>query len=190
MHDQVNEQAAITATLRGDPHAFAWLVQQYKHMVHTICFRILKNTEEAEEATQDSFVKAYQHLDRFKGTSRFSTWLYSIAHRTAISQLRKHGTPTIPIEQVMAGGPISTSAHGLEQSDRRAALNKALDRLPPEDAALISLFYLDELSIEEIVTVTGSSASNVKVKLHRLRKRLLELLQNELKEEAWTLIES
>lgn len=190
MPDPVTEQKAIAATLSGDPHAFAWLVQQYKHMVHTICFRILKNTEEAEEATQDSFMKAYQHLDRFQGTSRFSTWLYSIAYRTAISQLRKHGTPTVPLEQVMVHEPGPTSDQGLERDDRRIALNKAMDRLPPEDAALISLFYLNELSVEEIVTVTGSSASNVKVKLHRLRKRLLELLQDELKEEAWTLIEN
>ncbi|MCB9163953.1 MAG: sigma-70 family RNA polymerase sigma factor [Flavobacteriales bacterium] len=190
MRDPVTEHSAIAATLSGDTHAFAWLVQRYQHMVHTICFRILKNTEEAEEATQDSFIKAHQHLDRFQGTSRFSTWLYSIAYRTAISHLRKRGTTTLALEHAEALGPASLPEQGLDREDRRTALNKALDKLAPEDAALISLFYLQERSVEEIVTVTGVSASNVKVKLHRLRKRLLELLQNELKEEAWTLIES
>ena len=185
----VNEAQAIALARNGDHGAFAWLISTYKHMVHTACYRILRHREEAEEATQDSFVKAYQNLGSYKGGSKFSTWLFSIAYRTAISQLRKRRDGISTLDDLSAGQePSEGASAAVETSDRTAALNKALARLPAEDAAIVSFFYLEEMSVEEIVTVTGLGASNVKVKLHRSRKRLLEILQDELKEEAWTLI--
>ena len=157
-------------------------------MVHTASYRILRHREEAEEATQDTFVKAYQNLGCYQGGSKFSTWLFSIAYRTAISQLRKRREATASIDDLGAHEPTEREALGVEAGDRTAALTKALAQLPEEDAAIVSFYYLEEMSVEEIVTVTGLGASNVKVKLHRCRKRLLEILQHELKEEAWTLI--
>ncbi|MBK8339168.1 MAG: sigma-70 family RNA polymerase sigma factor [Flavobacteriales bacterium] len=184
----MNEDQAIALAASGDHGVFARLIGQYKHMVHTASYRILRNQEEAEEATQDTFMKAYQNLGGYQGGSKFSTWLFSIAYRTAISQLRRRRIPTASIDNL---GVLEPNAHdplAVETVDRSAALNKALAQLPPEDAAIVSFFYLEELSVEEIVTVTGLGASNVKVKLHRSRKRLLEILQRELKEEVWTLI--
>lgn len=185
----MNEAQAIALATSGDHGAFAWLIGEYKHMVHTACYRILRHREEAEEATQDTFVKAYQNLGSYQGGSKFSTWLFSIAYRTAISQGRKRRDGSSSIDELGAGQEPSEGASAtVEASDRTLALNKALARLPAEDAAIVSFFYLEEMSVEEIVTVTGLGASNVKVKLHRSRKRLLEILQEELKEEAWTLI--
>ncbi|MBK8499523.1 MAG: sigma-70 family RNA polymerase sigma factor [Flavobacteriales bacterium] len=185
----MNEAQAIALATSGDHGAYAWLVGKYKHMVHTACYRILRHREEAEEATQDSFVKAYQNLGSYQGGSKFSTWLFSIAYRTAISQLRKRRDGISTIDELSTGQEPSEAASAtVEINDRTVALNKALGRLPAEDAAIVSFFYLEEMSVEEIVTVTGLGASNVKVKLHRSRKRLLEILQDELKEEAWTLI--
>lgn len=185
----MNEAQAIALARSGDHGAFAWLIDTYKHMVHTACYRILRHREEAEEATQDSFVKAYQNLGSYQGGSKFSTWLFSIAYRTAISQLRKQRDSISTLDDLPPSQePSEGTSAAVETSDRTAALNKALARLPAEDAAIVSFYYLEEMSVEEIVTVTGLGASNVKVKLHRSRKRLLEILQNELKEEAWTLI--
>lgn len=186
----MNETRAIALAAKGDHHAFAWLVGEYKHMVYTASSRILRDEQEAEEATQDTFVKAYQNLGGYQGGSKFSTWLFSIAYRTAISQLRKRKNQSSSLEDLGRAEPSVASTDGMEHSDRRAALTRALAQLPAEDAAIVNFYYLEDLSVEEIVTATGLGTSNVKVKLHRSRKRLMELLQNDLKEEAWTLIEN
>lgn len=183
----MNEESLIACARSGDQQAFAALIGRYKHMVYTTVHRVLRHREEAEEATQDTFVKAYQHFSGYQGGSKFSTWLFSIAYRTAISQLRRRKEGRSSLDGLDEQGPAELPADELGQLDRRAALDRALRRLPPEDAALIGFFYLEEMSVEEIVTATGLGASNVKVKLFRTRKRLMELLQNELKEETWTL---
>ena len=182
----MNEEQAIASARRGDQRAFAWIIGRYKHMVYTAVHRILRNREEAEEAAQDTFVKAYQNLNGYEGGSKLSTWLFSIAYRTAISQLRKRRTTT-DLDGLGSDEPAAWDRSGSEVMDRKTALERSLAQLPPDDAGVISFFYLEEMSVEEIVTVTGLSASNVKVKLHRSRKRLMELLQEQLKDEVWTL---
>jgi RNA polymerase sigma-70 factor (ECF subfamily) len=162
-------------------------MKRYKHLVHTTTYRILRNRQEAEEATQDSFVKAYRHLGSYQGGSKFSTWLFSIAYRTAVSQLRRRKAATLDLDDPSGNEPWSWDRDMIGANDRRKALEKALHQLPPEDAAIMSFFYLEEMTIEEIVTATGLSASNVKVKLHRSRQRMLSALQEDLKDEAWTL---
>lgn len=164
-----------------------WIIARYKHMVYTATYRILRNREEAEESAQDSFVKAFRNLEGFAGGSRFSTWLFSITYRTAISQLRKRRERTDALDDLGPAEPGEWDTAATERNDRKKALEHALAQLPPEDSAIVSFFYLEEMSVEEIVTVTGLSASNVKVKLHRSRKRLMELLKERLKDEVWTL---
>lgn len=184
----MNEHEAISQARHGDQSAFAWLIRQYQHMVYTAVHRILRNREEAEEAAQDTFVKAYQNLGSYQGGSKFSTWLFSIAYRTAISQLRKRREATSSVDDLGAREPAAVEVSTVEHGDRAQALERALAELPEEDAAVVSFYYLEEMSVEEIVTATGLGASNVKVKLHRSRKRLMDILQRELKQETWTLI--
>lgn len=185
----MTEEQAIVRSRNGDQNAFAWLVKTYKHMAFTVAMRVLRHHEEAEEVTQDAFVKAYRNLDGYAGNSRFSTWLYSIVHRTAISKLRARRGPTMDLDAVPEQAAQGSDRPDAEIRDRRAALEFALAQLPSEDATVVSLFYLHEQNVEEIVTATGLSASNVKVKLHRSRKKLFEILQQHLKEEVWTLQE-
>jgi RNA polymerase sigma factor (sigma-70 family) len=185
----VTEQEAIARSRSGDHTAFAWIVKEYKHMAYTVAMRVLRHREEAEEATQDAFVKAYQNLAGYAGGSKFSTWLFSITYRTAISKLRARRASTGDLDNVPETFAASLDSDKGELGDRRAALEYALAQLSPEDAAVVSLFYLHEQNVEEIVTATGLSASNVKVKLHRCRKKLFEILNEHLKEEVWTLQE-
>ncbi|MCW5900613.1 MAG: sigma-70 family RNA polymerase sigma factor [Flavobacteriales bacterium] len=181
------EHAGIIARiLQGDAHAYGELVRKYQHMVFTVCHRVLRNDQDAEEATQDSFVKAYQHLAGFGGNAKFSTWLYSIAYRTAISHGRRR-KETGALED-LPHHPASDGGNEGHRTELRRVLDDALARLVPEDASILSFFYLEELSVEEIVTVTGLGASNVKVKLHRARKKLLEVLEKELGAEARELL--
>lgn len=177
----------IPRILAGDSRAYAEVVHHYQHMVYTVCHRVLRNTENAEEATQDTFVKAYQNLRGFSGNSKFSTWLYSIAYRTAISHGRKRSTDGHSVDELLLQ-PTAPDNAGLHQHDIKHHLEKALATLDPEDAAIISFFYLEEMSVEEIVTVTGFSASNVKVKLFRSRKKLSDALQKALGPEAASLL--
>ena len=181
----------ITRILHGDSHAYADLVRTYQRMVYTVCHRVLRNAQDAEEATQDTFVKAYQHLAGFGGTAKFSTWLYSIAFRTAVSHGRKHRQHTLSVDELAhhpEAGAGSRTDEDTHQADLKEQLDRALAALPAEDAAILSFFYLEELSVEEIVTATGLGASNVKVKLHRGRKKLLDVLNTELRGEARTLL--
>lgn len=187
-HPTVNEAQAIAQVKQGDLHAFTWLMGQYKHMVYTVVHRVLRNALDAEEATQDTFVKVFEKLSDHQGESKFSTWLFSIAYRTAISHLRKRRPATTNLDDLGNHAPKARDRDVIGSTDRTNAVTAALAELPEVDASIVSLYYLEELSVEEIVTVTGLGASNVKVKLHRSRKRLLEILQNEFKEETWTLV--
>jgi len=185
----VNEAEAITRCLLGDAQAYGWVMREYKHLVHTVSLRVLRHREDAEEATQDAFVKAFQNLHAFQGGSRLSTWLYSIAYRTAVSKLRTRRKGEVSPEELPQGALPHMDSDATEAVDRKRALDHAIAELPQEDATVITLFYLHEQSVEEIVTITGLTASNVKVKLHRSRKRMLDTLQGLLKTELWTIRE-
>jgi RNA polymerase sigma-70 factor (ECF subfamily) len=187
MDSLVDHSPLIRRILAGDTPAYAELVCRYQHMVFTVCHRVLRNAEDAEEATQDTFVKAYQHLAGFGGNAKFSTWLYSIAYRTAISQGRKRRMDTTAIDEIPQHPAAERSTEGA-RSELRRVLDTALAQLPADDASILSFYHLEELSVEEIVTVTGLGASNVKVKLHRARKKLLEVLNEQLGPEARNLL--
>jgi RNA polymerase sigma-70 factor (ECF subfamily) len=174
--------------LDGETSSFTHLVNKYKDMVFTVCYRILRQHEDAEDtAAQVAFIKAFDKLNSFNGDSKFSTWLYTIAYRTAISKTR-----LLKLESTDDGLYVETSneinfpqLEEMKQQERQLYVQKAIDSLRELDGVIITLFYIDESSIQEIVDITGLSESNVKVKLHRVRKQLkinLEgLLQQELK---------
>ncbi|MFZ1333225.1 MAG: sigma-70 family RNA polymerase sigma factor [Flavobacteriales bacterium] len=178
---------AIRLASTGDHKAFGVLIGRYKHMVITVASRVMRNSMDAEEVTQDVFIKAYQKLGEFQGTGKFSTWLYSIAYRMSISALRSRKDQGSSLDDMKTAGiePREAPLHPVD--DRKQILEQALTTLEPEDAALVTMFYLEEMSVEEIVTVTQLSASNVKVKLHRSRKKLYDELHHQLKDELWTL---
>lgn len=133
-------------------------------------------------------VKAYRNLGAYQGEARFSTWLYSIAYRTALSKLRGRKEGTLELDALNGDALEPVQMPEGYRSDRKALVEWALAQLPPEDAAVMTFFYLQELGVDEIVTITGLGESNVKVKLHRGRKKMLAILQDHLKEESWTLI--
>jgi len=140
-------------------------------------------SEDAEEATQDAFVKAYQNLAGFDGRSKFSTWLYSIAYRNAISAGRRRRQESSSLDEIVHH-PGAEPAFGNGNANAKHFVDRALARLHHEDASILSFYYLEEMTVDEIVTVTGLSASNVKVKLHRGRKKLAEQLEHDLGPEA------
>ncbi len=180
-------QHIITRIKKGDENAFSVLINEYKAMVFALCLKMTRNSEDAEEIAQDVFVKAYAGLRRFKGKSKFSTWLYRITYFTAINFLRKRNLLTLEIKVDVEDADSSVLTK-IEAADRSEYLQKAMSHLKAEERALITLFHLEEQSVQEIMIITKLSASNIKVKLMRTRKKLYSILVVLLKDEAAQLI--
>jgi len=180
----------IDKVLENDISAYSSLIDKHKEMVFTVAFRVLRNREDAEEIAQDTFVKAYQSLKSFKKESKFSTWLYRIAFNSAISRTRKKKLETIDLDYNIAENysidTIKDDINKLDFDEQKILISKVIGQLNEEDNLMISLYYFDENSVEEIAQIMNLSKSNVKVKLHRIRKRLYhdiqQLLRNEFKE--------
>ncbi len=175
----------IDKVLGGETAAFAELINRHKAMVYTITKRILKNNEDAEEIAQDVFLKVFQSLEKFKRESKFSTWVYRIAFNTAISKTRKKSLEVNAIDDHIIENytfdEIIDDLEGLSLDDKKKYCEIALKKISEEDNLLMTMFYLEEQSIDEISEATGLSVSNVKVRLHRTRKRLYEHINSMLK---------
>lgn len=178
-----SESILLENVLAGDKEKYNEIVIHYQSFCYTLAFRILKNKMEAEEATQDAFVKAYRSLKYFNGNAKFSSWLYRIVYNTAISYIRKR-KPQEDFEIVKYDRSNNDENHYSEKSDRTRFIKEAVERLPPQDASIITLFYFEELSLEEIGKILALRSNLVKVKLHRARKKLATELKMILKEEV------
>ncbi len=181
------DQPCIDKVIQGDTQAFAVLVNRYKHMVFTLAMKILKNKEEAEEVSQDVFLKVYQALPTFKGDSKFSTWIYRIAYNRSLDYLKKQGrtlTTTAIDEYKDFNIPaLENTLDALDDKDRKRTIKEAMKELAEADAFVLTLHYFEELSLKEISKVMRLSVDNVKVRLFRSRKRLATILKYRLEPE-------
>ena len=176
-----NDQLYIAKVINGDTNSFAYLVDSYKDMVYSLAYKMTKNKEESEEVSQDTFIKAYKNLNKFKGESKFSTCLYRIEYHTSLDQIKnnKNNNTTFEIHEVTLNQIQSADdiLQGIERKERAKIMDECLLRLPEEERSILWMFYYDALSLKEIVEVTSLSEANVKVKLHRARKRLLTIVE-------------
>lgn len=171
----------IDKVLSGDRHAFRYFVKTYKDMAFSLAISIVKNELIAEEVVQDAFVQAYLSLSNFKKLSKFSTWFYRIVVHCSYSAAKKRSWETIPIEPLdEAIVMVENIINKLILEEEKQLIQEALMQLPANEALALRLFYLEELSMEEIKQITGWSLANVKVILHRSRKRMLVQLQKQL----------
>lgn len=193
MQSRLSDIELIEQTLTGNQAAYADLVKRHQRFVFTLAMRFAKNREDAEEIAQDCFVKAYRSLSAFQRQSKFSTWLYSIVYTTAMTFLRKKqvDTDSIDDENTYIQLENSSSSHDVNSAENKSRsyyLNQAIIQLMPDDAAIITLFYMGEQSLDEISKTLGIEANTVKVKLFRARQRLKEKLEHNLKHEVKELI--
>lgn len=184
---QDQDQNYIKRIINGDAQAFALLVEKYKHMVFTLALRIVKNREEAEEISQDVFVKIYNAITNYKGDAKFSTWLYRITYNKSLDYLKKQkrNLDTFSVDEYenMDFIEMENIIRNIEEKERKEAINKILKELKAKDGVLITLYYYEELSLIEIAQVMNLSPNTVKVQLHRSRKRLAKLLKEKLEPE-------
>lgn len=184
---KLTDTEIIESVKRGNQSDFSILVDRYKNKAFSLLKRMLKNEMEAEEVLQDSFLKAYKALSNFKGEAKFSTWFYRIVYNTALTRL---STKKRKIEFEMSSIDdheylkSDFDIHAGEKDAMVKLVNILINKLPKKNAAVISLFYLDELSCEEISEIMKLTVSNVKVLLYRSRNILKDIIvENNLVEE-------
>ncbi len=177
----------INRILKGESDAYAFLVNKYKSMAYSLALKLVKNREDAEEIAQDAFIKAYQSLGQFKGSSKFSTWLYRIVYNTSISKLRRTSAEVVSLEDSAVGEKESSEVmdayYRIQDQERKKFLDLVLEKLEPDENFLVTLYYYDEKDLDEISQITGLTRNNVKVKIFRARQKMSGILKKYLKDE-------
>jgi len=172
----------VELVLAGEQNAFEVLVERYKDAVQNLAYRMLGNPTEAEDVTQEVFVRAYTQLATYKPAHKFSTWLLSIASHLAIDQLRRRRFLALPLEDVpflewmadLGIGPEQSALQGEQQDE----IQTYLQRLPSKYRAVIVLRYWYDLSYEEISTALNLTPALVKARLHRARELLARYIND------------
>lgn len=173
--DQIEEARLIELSCAGDETAFTAILDRYQSRIMSYVYRLVGNTHDAEEITFTTFTKCYRALARFDRTKRFSTWLYTIAHRQAIDHLRRNRTDYEYLDETHAT-PVDPAAQ-FEQARRYERLEEAIARLAPVDRAIVTLFHKEDHSYAEISEIMGLPVSTIKTRLHRARTKLAAMVR-------------
>ena len=190
-----DETQIIASILAGDAHLFHQLIRPYERSVYVMALSFLKNEADAEDIAQEAFLKAFRNLSRFRGDSKFGTWLISITLNEARTRLRQQKTvqlesidaPDDPDEDPRVSPAIlrdwrEIPSEALERKEVRGLLKIAVDALPPAYREIFLLRDVEELSIAETAEVLKINTGLVKVRLHRARIMLQKHLAPQLKQ--------
>ncbi len=183
MSAAISDETLIQQALGGRQTAFATLVNRYERYAFTLALRMVKNREDAHEVAQDAFLRAFRYLPDFRGEAKFSTWLYKIVYSTSLNFLRKQHPDIQSLDDEnrplrLADEASPDASHAMEQNDRNGALQSAIGYLSSDDAAIITLFYLYEHTLDEICQITNLTMTNAKTKLCRARQRLRSIVES------------
>ena len=188
----VTDSEIIEHVRSGAKHHYALLVDRYKDKAMTLAVRMLKSREDAEEVVQDAFIRAYNALDKFQGASRFGTWFYRIVYNVCLTRLGKRKSEFDRVdyddEREYEHPASSAPSVGIdfETEDMISFIKKTIETLPGKYATILTLFYVQDLTHDEICEVTQLPLGTVKVHLFRARALLQERLHNELRLEIKT----
>ncbi len=177
----MNESHIVARAQQGDRDAFAWLVEQYQTPVYNLAYRMLGNANDAEDAAQEAFLRAYARFKQFRAGEKFSTWLLSIAVHYCVDQLRRRRFQWLslednaPLAETLASDAPAPDEIALRRESQRE-VERLVAQLAPLHRLAVVLYYWHELPLEEIARLTGESAAAVKVKLYRIRRALAKTL--------------
>lgn len=178
MNQQADEITLIEQALEGDRDAFSQLMHRYAGAVYGLAYRMLGGPQDAEDASQEIFLRAYLNLARFDQTRRFSTWLLSIASNYCVDRLRRQRLTWLTLDDVAF--TLTSPQRGPEgsalQRERRETVQQALETLPEGYRLVTLLRYWHDLSYQEIAEATGLTESTIKTRLHRARHMMAERL--------------
>lgn len=176
-----DEQVWLEEARRGNKEAFGNLIEAYQAPVFNLAYRMLGNADEAEQAAQEAFIRAWTRLDSYDSTHKFSTWLLSITSNYSIDQIRKRRAQLLSIDgplpahpALMSGGEASPEVQVIED-EREEAVQQLLDILPDDYRQAVVLRYWYDLSYDEIAEVMDTSVSAIKSRLFRARRQMAEV---------------
>lgn len=170
----------IEKVKNGDTDAFRQLVDKYKDVSLSLAYSILKDKAKAEDVLQEAFIKVFHKAASFKHQSAFSSWLYRIVVNSSYNELKRNKS-YLDIEKVNSNDSMSsdkTAFQNLKEEEQKKYVILALNKLKADEALVLRLFYLGELSLKEVEEITEFSPSKVKVDLHRGRKNMEIALKN------------
>lgn len=178
----------IREVLKGERDAFAEIVELYKDKVYLICYRMLGNTHEAEDLTQETFLRAYVNIDRYNINRKFSTWIYRIATNLCIDRIRKK-KPDFSLDAQIKGtdgltmysqlsSPRSLPEDEVVEMEIQDIVQKAIMNLPEKYRTVVVLKYIEELSLQEIAEILEMPIGTVKTRLYRGREALRKQLRH------------
>ena len=172
------ERQWVTAATRGDQRAFTHLVDAYKTPVYNLCYRMLGNPNDAEDAAQETFVRIYTHLRSYDPQQKLSSWILAVASHYCIDRLRRQRIKWLSLDETLPL-PATTRDEALPEDslmeqETRAEIQDLMQILPAEYRLVIALRYWQDLSYQEIAQVVGATESAVKSRLHRARQVLAD----------------
>ncbi|TXN34264.1 RNA polymerase sigma factor [Flagellimonas hymeniacidonis] len=185
-----NKETNLIQKIRdGNTHAFSELVDAYKNLVYTLTYRMLGSREEAEEVSQDTFIKIFKSLPHFKGDSKLSTWIYKVAYNTCLDRIKqnKRNKTFVDIDHVkdVAFVSMNNALDKMLQEERKELIKRCLNLLPSNDVGLLTLFYFEEQNLAEMEKTLDIPVSTIKVQLFRARKKFAKVLEENLEKEIF-----
>lgn len=166
------DQYYIEKVKSGGVDSFSVLVNRHKVNVYQLILKVLQNREDAEDIAQEVFIKVFKKLKAFKGEAKFSTYLYRVAYNTAISYKRKNMLSKASLNESILDSHITNDNEVTEKESHYELLNESIKQLDSESQVLLDLYYRKSLPIKELVQIMNLTEANIKVKLHRIRKKL------------------
>jgi RNA polymerase sigma-70 factor, ECF subfamily len=192
----VTEQEIIKGLLEKDEKAFREVVETFRKNVYHTCFGFVHNRQDAEDIAQDVFIELYRSVNKFRGDSKLSTWVYRICVNKSLNHIRKHKNSKLlyPIELLFSGlrddgnrtemEEPSAQEDNVERKEMKKVLHQAIDSLPENQRTAFTLSKFDDLSYNEISEVMETSLSAVESLIHRaklgLQKKLLKYRKSSL----------
>ena len=176
MRDNIeNEADLISGALRGDEDAYRGLLDIYKGRIFSFVYRIVRNYDDTEDITFDTFIRCYKSLSSFDRSRSFSTWLFSIAHNLTVDFLRKHKQEYELLDERLPSRDDLVQEY--ERSEQLGRIEEALVKLPLIDREIVIFFYKEEKSYKEIGEILNIPVTTIKTRLHRARKKLRDLVR-------------
>lgn len=174
-----SDRDLVNQTLQGDLEAYGALVREYQTSVFNVCWRILGNRRDAEDLTQDAFLRGYHHLERFDRERPFGPWIRALAANLCYNHLNQRSPPSMPLydeHDQPEKKPPETPEEKLIKAEKRERIYEALWKLPPHHRIAIELRHFQNLSYKEMAVELDLPLNTVRSHLHRARNKLAELL--------------
>lgn len=176
-----SDETLVKRTRAGDADAFSELARRHEQTVYNLSLRFMRNASLAEDMAQEAFLKAYQKIHKFRGESRFSTWLYRIVCNVCLSELQKRKRRG-ELSRTFEAGPAVSPGTTLAQSDEAELIRRCVVQLPKRYAEVITLYYLEECSYDEVAEIMAVPEGTLKTWMHRARRQLRDIVGRELKD--------